>query len=68
MAPTLPAARGSLPPEGALACLGRPGAALWRSLTPAHAPSRLFSALSTTRATSSMRTGAPLRHDTMRFL
>ena len=67
-APTLPTSCGSLPPEGAPACWGRPGAARRGSLTPAHAPSRLFSALSTTRATSSMRTGAPLRHDTMRFL
>ena len=31
------------------------------SCVPAHAPSRLFSAPSTTRATSRMRTGASLR-------
>ena len=37
------------------------------SCVPAQAPSRLFSALSTTRATSCMRTGAPLRQAMMRF-
>ena len=36
--------------------------------TPDHAPSRVFSALSTTVATSVMRTGAPLRKATIRLL
>jgi len=37
MAPTLPAARGSLPPEGALAALGRPGGGSMAP-TPADGP------------------------------
>ncbi len=61
VAPTLPASPGSLPPGGASACLGRPGAAR----TPAQARSRSFSAPFTTRATSIMRTGAPFFQDTM---
>ena len=52
--------------------MGRPGAggarpSLDASLTPAQAPRRVFSALSTTWATSLMRTGAVLRQATIRL-